>query len=288
MGSWGIDNASLHLPSEIWQSLVTHNAPGWLLLCILAISLCYPLVHNLLLWRSRIYAEKLSADERTVVLQHAIEAIVLMVLFIPFTYTVLSVFFEEQPIEDLATKFVALGVFMSVVMTMYMFEIASRYSNLRPMIVAHHVCAYLDGIVTAFFLGTANIKAAFLLVYFITYEALIFVGLVLYRLAPTHRLTAPTILSGMAVFALSRPFQLVWVIGSLLATGFGNMVQWHVILQMTLTVCFTALQIYSLTIHHSIYRKARAKRKEKESGDETVSDKQSEESSEGNGSDLEP
>ena len=294
MGSWGIENVSLNLSTEIWQSLVSHNAPGWFLLCILGICLCYPLVHQVLLRGSSIYAKELTPDQRTVVLQHAIEALVLVVLYIPFTYTLLSVFFQEQPVEVLADKFILLGAFMAIVMTMYMFEIATRFSNLRPVVVIHHLCAYMDGIFMAFFLGTANIKAAFLLVYFICYEAIIFVGLVMYRLAPTHRYTCPTILTGMAVFGLSRPVQLVWVVGSLWASGFANLVTWQVVLQLTLTVCFTALQMYSLSIHYSLYKKAARKRQlQKDSGDET--DKQSdtaassEESAASNQeSDLEP
>ena len=262
MGTWGLENISIHLSTEIWQSLVTYNAPGWLLLCILSISLSYPAVHKGLMQCSQIYAKELDAGQRTIVLQHAIEAMTLSLLFIPYTYTVVSIFFEDQPIEVLAQKFVALGTFMAIVMTMYMFELASRYSNLRPLVFAHHICAYLDGILTAFFLGTANIKAAFLLVYFITYEAIMFVGLVLYRLAPTHRCTCPTILVGMLVFGLSRPVQLVWVVGSLAATGFDNLATWQVALQISLTVCFTALQLYSLTIHYSIYQKAYRKRKQ--------------------------
>lgn len=262
MGAWAFDNISINLSTEIWRSLVKHNAPGLLLLCILAISLCYPFFHAVLQRYSQIYAEKLDGDQQTVVVQHAIEAVILLLLFVPYTYMVLSTFFEELPLEHLAGRFVALGFFMSTVMTMYMFEVATRYSNLRPMVFGHHFCAYLDGIITAFFLGTANIKAAFLLVYFITYEAPLFIGLVLYRLAPAHRFTCPTMMSGMLIFGFSRPFQLLSVIGSLLATGLGNLVLWQVVLQITLATCFTALQLYSLTIHYKIYRKALQKREQ--------------------------
>lgn len=295
MATWGFDNISFHLTTQIWQSLITHNAPGWFFLCILAITLCYPLVHSILLQNSRIYSEQLSPEQRVVVLQHAIEAVTLSVLFLPFTYTVIAIFFQEQTLQGFADKLVALGVFMAVVMTMYMFEIATRFASLRPLVVAHHLCAYLDGILTAFFLGTANIKAAFLLVYFITYEALTFFGLVMYRLAPTHRLTCPTILAGMAVFGLSRPIQLVWVIGSLLATGIDNLVIWQVALQIALTVSFTGLQLYSLTIHKRLYHKAYRKRKEMlegeesdDPGDKRNSTAASEASSRCNTSDLEP
>ena len=50
--------------------------------------------------------------------------------------------------------------FMSIIMIMYLMEIASRFANLRPLVVAYHLCAYLNGVVTHFFFTTANVKAA--------------------------------------------------------------------------------------------------------------------------------
>jgi hypothetical protein len=52
----------------------------------------------------------------------------------------------------------------------------------------------------------------------------------------------------MLVFGLSRPVQLLWIIGSLVAT-WDDIVVWQAVVQIILTVVFTILQVYSLQIH---------------------------------------
>jgi hypothetical protein len=120
--------------------------------------------------------------------------------------------------------------------------------------VAHHLCAYLGSIFPAFALSTANLKASSLLVYFITYEAVTFVGLIMYRLCPANRATRPIIVAGMLIFGLSRPVQIVWILTSL-AVSWEHLVVWHAACQIILAVVFTALQLYSLNIHYSLYKK---------------------------------
>ena len=143
---------------------------------------------------------------------------------------------------------------MSVIIIMYIMEIASRFANPRPLVVAHHLCTFLDGILTAFFVTTANVKAATLLVYLITFESLTFASLVVYRLCPTHRWTKPRILAGMVVFGSTRPIQFIWIIAGLVAS-WAHLVPWQAVLQITLTVVFTSLQLYALTIHYTLYKK---------------------------------
>jgi hypothetical protein len=73
----------------------------------------------------------------------------------------------------------------------------------------------------------------------------------MYRLCPTHRLTRPVILVGMIVFGVSRPIQLIWIMGSLIA-AWENLILWQALFQIILAVVFSSLQLYSLTIPYSL------------------------------------
>ena len=255
--TWSMANIGDHLPAEVWESFINHHTAAGVLLGTLFLALSYPLIHNILLSKSQVYRENLDLGHQVVVLQHAIEAVFLSLIFIPYTYVTLSVNFEEQQYDSFKNKTTVICTFMSVVIIMYLMEIASRFANPRPLVVAHHLCAYLDGIIVLFFVTDANVKAASLLVYFITFEALTFVSLVMYRLCPTHRWTKPTILAGMVVFGSTRPIQFIWIIGSLLAS-WEHLVLWQAVFQITLTVVFTFLQLYTLTIHYTMYKKCGA------------------------------
>uniref|UniRef100_A0A7S2YG83 TLC domain-containing protein n=1 Tax=Entomoneis paludosa TaxID=265537 RepID=A0A7S2YG83_9STRA len=256
-GHWSIHNVDLYLDQEVWESFVNHYVAAGMMLGVLVICLSYPIAHNIYMAKCQVYRETLTKDQQLVVVQHTIEAFFLTTIFAPLSYLMFSLFFEEHTDRDtLANKVVAIGTLMFVVVIMYMVEIASRFRSLRPLVMAHHLCAYLDSIYPAFFLTTANLKAASLLVYFITFEAITFMGLILYRLAPTHRATKPTILTGMIVFGISRPIQFIWIFGSLIAT-WEHLDVGHAIFQMVLTTFFTILQLYSLTIHWSLYQKCK-------------------------------
>lgn len=174
----------LHLSLEV-GSIGWDNA--------LVLSLSYMILHRLYLTKSQTYRDELSRDQQVVVLQHSIEALFLGLIWAPFTYVILSVFFEEQPLDSLGNKVTALVTFMACVGIMYLIELASRFANPRPLVVAHHLCAYLLGAVTMFLPTTANVKGASILIYFVTFESITFCGLVMYKLAPTHWWTRPVI-----------------------------------------------------------------------------------------------
>jgi hypothetical protein len=52
-------------------------------------------------------------------------------------------------------------------------------------------------------------------------------------------------------------FKFIWIIGSLLAS-WEHLVLWQAVFQITLTVIFTFLQLYTLTIHYTLYKKCGA------------------------------
>jgi hypothetical protein len=254
--TWSMASISDHLPAEVWESFINQYVAASTLLGTLFLALGYPLIHNILLSKSQVYRENLDRDHQVVVLQHAVEAVFLTLIYIQFTYVMLSVNFEEQEYNSFKNKMTAVITFMSVIMIMYLMEIASRFANPRPLVVAHHLCAYLNGVVTLFFFTTANVKAA-PLAYFITFEAITFVGLVMYRLCPSHRWTKPTILAGMVVFGSTRLIQFIWIMAGLVAS-WEHLVLWQAVFQITLTFVFTSLQLYSLTIHYTMYKKCGA------------------------------
>ncbi|KAL7577148.1 hypothetical protein ACA910_019750 [Epithemia clementina (nom. ined.)] len=252
--TWDIGVIENHLPQATWEAMVDHHVPAGMMLGVLFVALSYPIVNNVYMKKSERFRTELSRDQQVVVVQHTIEAIFLFLFFGPLSYVVLSMNFQEQSLEDIDRKVPALATMMFVIIIMYLVEIAARYQKLRTLVVAHHLCAYLDSIFPAFFLTTANLKASSLLVYFITYEAPIFVGLVLYRLCPNNKWTRPTLLVGMIVFGVSRPVQLVWILASLIVT-WEHLIVWQAIAQIVLTLLFTSLQLYSLTIHMHLYKK---------------------------------
>jgi hypothetical protein len=76
----------------------------------------------------------------------------------------------------------------------------------------------------------------------------------MYRLCPTHRLTKPTILAGVIVFGSTRSIQFIWIMAGLV-TSWEHLVHWQAVFQIILTVVFTSLQLYTLTIHYMMYKK---------------------------------
>lgn len=259
--SWNFNNLQGHLPGEVWESFVNHNAAAGVMIGFLFISLSYPVAHKVYMAKSEKYREKLKREQQLVVIQHTIEAVVLSLLFPPFTYLIFSANFEEQDLESFKLKTTTITTFGTIIALMYLLEVASRFANLRPLIAAHHLCAYFDLLLTLCFFTTANVRAVSLLGYFITYEALTFVGLIMYRLAPTHKLTRPTILAGMIVFGASRPFQFAWIVG-IMVVNWEDLIIWQALLQLIFTLFFTTLQMYSLVIHFKLYKRCGELQKE--------------------------
>jgi len=171
-----------------------------------------------------------------------------------FSYIIFSLNFEKQSLNAFLHKATTVGTLMFVIIIMYMVELAARFQSPRPLVVVHHLCALADALLAAVAPTTANMRAASLLVYFICFEALTFLGLVMYRLWPQHKATRPIILAGMLLFGLSRPVQVIWIFASLIVV-WDDIEKWQAILQMVLTMLFTALQLYSLTIHYGMYKR---------------------------------
>ena len=137
--TWSIARIDEHLSAEVWESFSNYYLAAGTLVGSLFLALSYPLIHKILLSKSQVYRENLDRDQQLVVLQHAVEAVFLSLVFIPFTYVTLSVNFEEQEYDSFKIKTTAVCIFMSVIIIMYQMEIASRFANPRPFVVAYHL-----------------------------------------------------------------------------------------------------------------------------------------------------
>lgn len=252
---WSVTNISKTLPDELWQELFSSNKllfnlmVGWMF-----IPIAYIATHNVLIKCVQPYRD-LNPDAQTVVIHHATEAIILSLFFFPMTYLLLSVLFEEQSFDDFEAKFIQLTTMVGIIMAMYLIELASRYRNPRPMLVIHHLIAYLNGLFLLGFKSNANVKTCLILVYFITFEAITFTSLLMYRLFPFQTATPKVILIGLIVMATSRPFQLLLIFGFIFS-AWNDLVKWHALTQIGITVFLTAIQIWSLTIHFKLWKRS--------------------------------
>lgn len=255
MREWGIGylrrDASLVASLEPY---IDRNVLGGVLLGCLVLSLSYPALESLFMCNSTTYRLRLTAEQRVVVIQHTIEALFFGLCFLPTTYLVLDFNFRPHTAEEMGPKVTISTVFLGLVVILYCLEVNSRSCHIRPILLIHHVGACLVGVFSAFVFTETTVITSSLLVYFISFEAIIFAGLVTYRLGCQH---APRVLwIGMSVFGASRPLQLLMVLASLWANR-DHIVLWQGIASLCITVLFTALQLYTLTIHYRIYGKCR-------------------------------
>jgi hypothetical protein len=255
--TWTIEQFSVSFPTTVWESFFDRTFVYSVLIGILVLAVAFLAMYQLLLHYAKPFCA-LSLERQVVIVHHAVEAILLSVLFVPFTYLVLRMhFLVPVSIDTEKNYFIAVAVFMCTIMVMYMIELASRLRNPRRLVIFHHLCAYSNGLFLAINASTANVKACTLLVYFTTYEAVVYMGLVMYRLYPVHPATPRLLKWGTGIFAFSRPIQFIWIITSSLVAMWGDILVWHAAVQIMFTVVFTTVQICSLKIHAKIIRKQR-------------------------------
>lgn len=211
--------------------------------------------HHLYQRYSEIYRHELRPHQRVVVIQHTIQALFLSLAFVPTTYLLASFNFQDQTLDELGPKATMSAVFLGLVVVMYCLELASRIKP-RPLLLIHHGATTVMGMYCVAYFTEANITTASLLVYFITYEAVIFVGLVLYRLWPAHEQTHQVLYIGMVVFGVTRPLQVLTVLISLLVNRH-HLIVHQAVLDGCVTVAFTLLQLYSLRIHYGMFLRSR-------------------------------
>ena len=101
--TWSVARFNEHLPAEVWESCQLLSG-GRCPCGEFFLALGYHLIHKIILSKSQFYRENLDRDQQLVVLQHAVEAVFLSLIFIPFTYVTLSVNFEERQYDSFKNK----------------------------------------------------------------------------------------------------------------------------------------------------------------------------------------
>jgi len=259
--SWSLDPL-LHasLPEKVYESAIANlTFVQSLYLITLLLSVTYPLVHKLLLKYFEKYNDIKPASKQTVVLHHAVEALVLSIAFPFFTYYMVKVNFqvhEKEEIDVVMSSIRSIICLSTGFMVMYMMELASRYEDPRPIILFHHLLSCLDGFLIAVFPTDVMVKTGAVLVYFICFEALTFAGLFMYRIFPNSKATPKVIVAGMVIFGATRPLQLLWVGTAVFGSWDDeNMVKWQAVMQIIVTVVLTVLQVWTLKIHYGIWKR---------------------------------
>ncbi|KAL7526759.1 hypothetical protein ACHAXR_001639 [Thalassiosira sp. AJA248-18] len=222
-------------------------------LIFIILSTTYPIVHRILKPLKN-YSEAESTAKQVSILQHAVEAIVLTIATPFFTYFMIKISFvldvdDEDALSlpdhlraDIKSTFLLCVCFM----TMYLYEISSKYENARPAFVVHHLLAVLDGFLAILFPTTVMVKTCCALI------------LHLLRITclcwPIH--VSHGSFDGMVIFAVTRPIQVLWVGAAAFGSwGDPNHVKWQAITQFVLACVLTALQLWSLTINYGVWKR---------------------------------
>ena len=182
-----------------------------------------------------------------------------------FSSKVVPINFQVQDnLEDFLADLRPNITLLSSITFIYMIELASRYQDPRPLIICHHLVTVGDGLLVLFFPTSVMLKTGVILVYFVCFEFLTFAGLVVYRPFPLHRATPNVIIAGMVCFGITHPLQLLWIFGAVFwSWNDENTVKWQAFVQIIATYTVMAVQIFSLKIHYSVWKRCTKKQEER-------------------------
>ena len=256
VGTWSLDYFTFRSSDEYFEQFATGYTSGGVLLGLIVVALCYAPLDCFWKGRSNVYERHLSSEQQVIVIQHSIEALFLAVIFAPMTWAMLSANFQVPVSEQFASaQYGVIGCYMVWIVSVYFVELAARYRSIRWLVLVHHLCAAANALLPLFTLSVVNVRCAAVLTYFITWEAPVFVGLIMYRLFPKHKWTPHIIRLGMWIFGLSRPVQLAWIISIVAVLWDNDIEKWHGVAQIFFGVLFSALQLYTLVIHNALLKK---------------------------------
>jgi len=257
---WSLDPL-IHgnLPSAICESIFEHKSfitnfyLGMQLLPVV-----YLLVHKMLISLSKSYKNITPASKQIAVLHHAVEAIVLTILFPIYSYFVVIMYFQVRELDDIVPHMRSCVSISVLLIIIYMMELSMRYQEPRPIVLFHHLLASFDGFLVVYFPTNIMLKTGQMLTYFITFEAITFIGLVMYRIFPFWHVTTKVMCAGMVIFGVSRILQLLMV-GSITYGSWNdeNNVKWQAIMQTIVTIVLTVLQLSTMKIHYGIWRRCK-------------------------------
>lgn len=264
-GTWSYDWFKFSVPDSKIEDYVTGYSAGGVLAGIILVALSYTVFDRVWSSRSEKY-RSIPMEQQVVVIQHSIEAFFLALVFFPMTWAMLSSNFQvpfSEHFDQVRNSFI--GIYMVWIVSTYFVELAARYKTIRTLVLVHHVCAAMDALLPLFAMTLVNVRCASVLTYFITFEAPVFMGLVMYRLFPLNAWTPTMIRIGMEVFGLTRPIQLAWIL-LIVVEHWDTSKAWQCIIQVLFGVFFSCLQLYTLVIHNSLLQKCKRAQREAAAG----------------------
>lgn len=271
VGGFSWSNFDADVPKEVFARALSQRWPpiillSWLLAMVviyklvwIALSKCPGLAGNT--FRS------LSKERQVIVLHHATEALVGLVLLVPSTYLMVELHFGPKDslerLEYLALFAAACSVAWPL---MYMCELVMRIEKLNWVLVVHHVATMAVTILAFSAPYVGVFRVAITLPYFVNWEWDLF-GLVAYRLLPGKKCTEHIIIMGMIVYGVSRIPQAVILTGVFVAFGSAPFTPlWVMVVLAVIVLLLTVVQVWSLCIHAGLYKRARQIRKKLEMG----------------------
>ena len=255
---WSLDPLLHHTLSDILceRTLGDLKVTQVALLSGLLLSVCYPIMHKMLLKIFKTYRTINPACKQIVVLHHAMEALVLSSFTPIFTSAILRAFFQVHDIDQVVSDVRMCAHLSVIIMFMYFMEIMARYESPRLIVLFHHILACGDGIMVMWFATSVMVKTGAVLVYFICFETLTFTGLFMYRVCAENKYTSKVIFLGIIVFGITRPLQ-VLIIGGIAYGSWNDESQENllIIFQCVVTLVLSILQLFTLKIHYAVWKK---------------------------------
>jgi hypothetical protein len=251
------------LPKEVFETyVINHSLMQFSYLVLLIFSTIYSITHKILQKYSVQYNALENRSKQIVVVHHAVEGLILSCVFPFFSYYMIRSNFQiHEELDEVLKLLRSVAKCMLIIIFMYFFELASRFDEPRPIVVFHHLLASLDGFLAILFPTSIMYKTSSILVYFICFEALTFVGLFMYRIFPESAMTSKVIFAGMVSFGITRPLQVLWV-GAAVFGSWNDVqtVRWQAIMQLILSCMLTVIQVMTLKIHYGMWRRCISKK----------------------------
>ena len=197
--------------------------------------------------------------KKVIVLHRSVQAVLFSLAFPIFTYYMIRVNFRvHEDLAELKSELIILLSLCVMILMTWSIELALKFESPRPTFIFHHVLGYLDFFLLFLFPSTVMMKTVIVLGYFVCFEALMFVGVFMYRVFPNSKLTPHVILAGMVSFGASRPIQVLWICGAIFGSwNDENMIKWQAVMQLIVTCILTVVQLWTIKIHYGLWLRSK-------------------------------
>jgi hypothetical protein len=248
---------------EFWQELIGLQSLQLLFTVVLCMPPFYFAMHKAMLFLNSTY-RALPGQDRMVVCQHGVYAVVFGLSLIPQTILTCTALFKAWTGEYLVTRQLAAvcGVFMASRVVLYVIEGSIRsVIKFSWLLIVHHQLFFVIIVMAFWTTNTVLVGIGIVLDLFACHEAPLYVALVSYRLRWPAPVTRALLWVACGWYCATRVFQTVAVV--YMIAGFARMSAINTRPEFIVTViifgALTVIQVYTLVIYHAMYRKVRAK-----------------------------